>query len=268
VDYVDQALNVLAGVFSEAQKRAGGPGPRLDKVVEEMAHGIGRALWRDIGRAAELSARPGGPLHDLARAGAALAASRPGFGLRIVAESEGAFAVAALLSAMRTEAFAAEAGPFFEMLQSVDLVAPPLNDAEYAALAMYLNAGWGPERPERRIRVHLPNVRDEKRLAVPPYGRSYFELVRRAFQRRGETGAPAAEIGPAPPRKTAVAAAWDAWSDAPRTDLVPIAWPPGGAPSGQAPITQIQLVYRSDVSGRLKSVLRRNPARTAPAPKS
>ncbi len=89
VDYVDQALTVLAGVFSEAQKRAGGPGPRLDKVVEEMAHGIGRALWRDIGRAAELSARPGGPLHDLARAGAALAASRPGFGLRIVAEFRG-----------------------------------------------------------------------------------------------------------------------------------------------------------------------------------
>ena len=90
---------------------------------------------------------------------------------------------------MQTEPFAAEAGPFFEMLQSVDLVAPPLTAAEYAALAMYLNAGWGPARPDRRIRLHLPKARDEKRLAVPPYSRSYFELVRRAFQRRGEDDA-------------------------------------------------------------------------------
>ena len=94
--------------------------------------------------------------------------------------------LAALLRAMQTEPFAAEAGPFFEMLQSVDLVAPPLSAAEYAALAMYLNAGWGPAHPERRIRLHLPKVPDEKRLAVPPYSRSYFELVRRAFHRRGE----------------------------------------------------------------------------------
>ena len=70
VDYVEQARAVLEGVFAEAGKRAGGPGPRLDRVVEELAHGIGRALWRDIGRAAERAARPGGPLHDLARAGA------------------------------------------------------------------------------------------------------------------------------------------------------------------------------------------------------
>ena len=107
----------------------------------------------------------------------------PGFGLRIVAESEGAFALAALLSAMRTEAFAAEAGPFFEMLESVDLVAPPLNDAEYAAPRHVSRTPAG-DRSGRTgaSGVHLPNARDEKRLAVPPYGRSYFELVRRAFQ--------------------------------------------------------------------------------------
>ena len=133
VDYVEQARGVLEGVFADGGKRAGGPGPRLDRVVEELAHGIGRALWRDIGRAAERAARPGGPLHDLARAGAGLAAKRPGFGLRIVAESEGAIALAALLRAMRTRRFAAEAGPFFEMLESVDLVAPPLDAAEFPA---------------------------------------------------------------------------------------------------------------------------------------
>ncbi len=265
VDYVDQVRGILDGVFREAETQTGGPGERLDRLVEERAHGVGRALWRDIGFAAERAARAGGPLHDLARAGAALARTRPGFGLRIVAESEGAFAAAALLRAMQTEAFAAEAGPFFEMLHSVDLVAPPLSAAEYAALAMYLNAGWGTTHPERRIRLHLPSERDEGRLAVPPYSRSYFDLVRRAFHRRDEDAALAGESAPeaAPSRrKAAISTGWDPWMSAPRTDLVPIEWPDKAAPGAQGAISQLQLVYRSDVGGRLKSVLsRRTPPR-------
>ena len=262
-DYVEQARAVLDGVFREVEKEAGGPGERLDRLVEDRAHGVGRALWRDIACAADRAARAGGPLHDLARAGATLAAARPGFGLRIVAESEGAFALAALLRSMQTEAFAAEAGPFFEMLQSVDLVAPPLSAAEYAALAMYLNAGWGPGRPDRRIRLHLPTARDEKRLAVPPYSGSYFDLVLRAFQRRGEDDA-TVDRGPIVPNrpKSPIATRWDAWGGAPRTELVPIGWPGGAAPNPQGQISQLQLIYRSDVGGRLRAVLgRRTPPR-------
>jgi hypothetical protein len=264
VDYVEQAREILDGVFREAEKQTGGPGERLDRLVEERAHGVGRALWRDIGCAADRAARAGGPLHDLTRAGAALAGARPGFGVRIVAESEGAIAVAALLRAMQTEAFAAEARPFFEMLQSVDLIAPPLSAAEYAGLAMYLNAGWGPEHPDRRIRVHLPKVQDEKRLAVPPYSLSYFELVRRAFHRRGEDEAlEDATAAPKRSRRTArIADRWDPWKSAPRTELVPIEWPNGTPPVAQGPINQLQLLYRSDVGGRLKTVLnRRTPPR-------
>jgi hypothetical protein len=150
------------------------------------------------------------------------------------------------------------------MLQSVDLIAPPLSAAEYAGLAMYLNAGWGPEHPDRRIRVHLPKVQDEKRLAVPPYSLSYFELVRRAFHRRGEDEA--LEDGTAAPkrsRRTArIADRWDPWKSAPRTELVPIEWPNGRPPVAQGPINQLQLLYRSDVGGRLKTVLnRRTPSR-------
>jgi hypothetical protein len=264
VDYVEQARAILDGVFREAEAQAGGPGARLDRLVEEKAHGVGRALWRDIGCAAERAARAGGPLHDLVRAGAALARARPGFGVRIVAESEGAVAVAALLRAMQTEPFAAEAGPFFEMLQSVDLVAPPLTAAEHAALAMYLNAGWGPAHPERRIRLHLPKVHDEKRLAVPPYSRSYFELVARAFHRRGEDEALADGVAAVRRRtpKAVIAGKWEPWKSAPRTELVPIEWPKGAAPRAQGVICQPELLYRSDVGGRLKSVLaRRIPSR-------
>ncbi|HET9068802.1 MAG TPA: C1 family peptidase [Amaricoccus sp.] len=254
VDYVEQAQSVLDGVFRDAGKRAGAPGPRLDRVIEELAHGIGRALWRDIGRAAERAARPGGPLHDLAYAGAGLLATRPDFSLRIVTESEGAIALAALLRAMRTEPFSAEAGPFFEMLESVDLVAPPLEVGEFFALAADLDAGWSAARPDRRLRVHLPDARDEKRLAVPPYGLSYFELVRRAFVGRPDALPP--DLAPARP-KAGVGPCWDVWGRAPRAELVPIRWPRGKAPAGQGPISQPDLVYRSDVDRRLKGVLRR-----------
>ena len=259
---------MLDGVFARRRSGPAGPGPRLDRVVEEMAHGVGRALWRDIGRAAERAARPAGrcttspgPARRWRRAG-------PAFGLRIVAESEGAFALAALLGAMQTEAFAAEAGPFFEMLQSVDLVAPPLNAAEYAALAMLSERRLGTGSGRTGAFGSTCRTRaDEKRLAVPPYGRLVLRAGAAGLPGRGETEAAGGGDrvdGARAPQDRGRVATWDAWSDAPRTELVPIGWPPGGAPSGQAPITQIQLIYRSDVSGRLKSVLRRNPARTAP----
>jgi hypothetical protein len=262
VDYVEQGQAVLQGVFAEAARRAGGPGPRFDRVVEELAHGVGRALWRDIRHAADSAARPDGPLHDLARAGAQLSAKRPGFGLRIVAESEGALAFAALLRAMRTPPFAAEAPAFFAMLESVDLIAPPLDAAELEALARDLDAGWTAARPDRRLVVHLPDARDEKRLAVPPYGLSWFELVRRSFAGRAAVPPPdPAALRP----KAGVAPAWNAWGRAPRVELAPMRWPRGAAPAGQAPITQIQLLYRSDVGGRLKAILRRRASRRLPA---
>ena len=102
VDYVDRSRAVLEGVFAEAMTRAGNPGPQFDRAVEDSAHGVGRALWRDIRCAAENGARHGGPLHELVRAGVGIDAARRGFGLRVVAESEGAFALAALLGVLRT----------------------------------------------------------------------------------------------------------------------------------------------------------------------
>ena len=226
VDYVEQARPSSKASSPRPASAPAAPGPastgwsRSSPTASAARSGATSAAPPSAPRAR------GGPLHDLARAGAGLAAKRPGFGLRIVAESEGAIALAALLRAMRTEPFAAEAGPFFEMLESVDLVAPPLDAAEFAALAA---------RPRRRLDarrartgascVHLPDARDEKRLAVPPYGLSYFELVRRAFAGRAD--------GAARPRRPAVAAEGRAsprpgtpGARAPRAELVPIAWPP------------------------------------------
>ncbi len=267
VDYVEQSRTILESVFAEAGKRAGGPSARLDRVIEDLAHGVGRAIWRDIECAAAKGARSEGPLHALTRAGAELATDRPEFRLRIVAESEGALALAALLAALRTEGFASEAAAFFAILESVDLIAPPLSLGEHRKLVSDLNAGWGPERADRRLRVHLPCARDEKRLAVPPYGLSYFELVSRAF--RGER----VRDRPAPPaaqpvRSGQIAAKWDEWRTAANVDLVPIGWGPRGPGHGQGPLDQIQLVYQSDVAGRLRTILRPRSGPGFRAPKS
>jgi len=281
VDYVERARAVLEGVFAEAMARAGKPGPQFDRAVEDSAHGVGRALWRDVRCAAEHGARHGGPLHELVRAGVRIAGARGDFRLRIVAESEGAFALAALLGALARPGCDRESRPFFDMLESVDLVAPPMTAAEYGALALYLNAGWGKRHPARRIRLHLPTAEDERRLAVPPYGLSYFELVRRAFQRRSRVReeealarAERAERGASDPARdfrggvepieagpSGIATRWDAWAEAPRTELVPIGWPDKGGPDRQGPITQLDLLYRSDVAARLQAALARIPAR-------
>lgn len=293
VDYVEQARAVLDGVFREVEARTGGPGPSFDTLVEERAHGVGRALWRDIICAAERAARTGGPLHDLVRAGADLAAKRPDFRLRIVGEGEGGFAVAALIRALwQNAAFSSEKTPLFDRLDSIDLIAPPLTMSEFHGLAYNANLGWGRDRPDRAIRLHVPVATDEARLRVPPYGRSYFDLVRRAFQSRDEEAAlrEAAErekarrkaarsegarpedteptVQPAPVRRDGISAAWTDWERAPRTALFPIRWPDStriDARAASRPLTQIDLIYRSDVGGRLAGILTPPPRRAGPA---
>ena len=275
VDYVDRSRAVLEGVLAEAMTRAGKPGPQFDRAVEDSAHGVGRALWRDIRCAAEHGARHGGPLHALVRAGVGIDAARGGFGLRVVAESEGAFALAALLGGLGRPDFAAEAAPFFDMLELVDLVAPPMTASEYngARLLPECRLGRAPPRPP-----HPPAPADRGGRA-PARGAALRPLLLRAGEprlppplarpRAGSLARAArADRGASDPRQdfrgfvepieagaSGIATKWDAWAEAPRTTLVPIAWPDKGKPDGQGPITQLDLLYRSDVAGRLRAAL-------------
>jgi hypothetical protein len=261
VDGVPDTDALLALVFDEARARLGQPGPAFDRFVETRVHHVGRALWRDLLRGARTAALPDGPFHDLARAWVRVTAERPDFRLRIIAESEGVFGLAALVQALGKAPFQAEAPAWFAALDSVDLIAPPLCWSEYRALAAGLDAGWGPGRATQQISVHAPDPRDAGRLRVPPYGGSWFDLIQRGFLGR----VPAAGA-PAPGGEVArarVAPVWLAWQRAPRTRLVPIGWPAGARSTHTTdPITQTQLVYASDVRGRLLGILkRRSPSR-------
>ncbi len=252
VDYVEQARAVLDGVFEEAAKRAGGSGDALDRIIEDRAHGVGRALWRDVEAAAAAAARPGGPHRHLVSGLVAQALSQPGFRLRIVTESEGAIALSRLLSALHAASLGdpTERDAFFAMLDSVDIVAPPLTMDQFAALARALDDGWGPERADRKVRLHLASASDERRLAVPPYGRSYPELVLRSFQARGRD--------PGGDRRPLTAARAQKLG-APRVEVRTIGWPGDGRPKPRTSIGQRQLIYESDVGARLRAALNLAP---------
>ena len=102
----------------EAEKRAGGPGPRLDRVVEERAHGDRpgalarhRPRRRPGGARRRAAARPR-PRRRGARGGAGRAS-----GSGSSRNPRGPSRWRRCSRAMQTEAFAAEAAPFFEMLR-------------------------------------------------------------------------------------------------------------------------------------------------------
>ena len=195
VDYIEQARAVLDGRVPRGREpQPAAPASCLDRVVEDRAHGIGRALWRDIGcaavrvgarRAARCTSSPGrvriadARAADGARASACASSPSPRAPSRSPPSSR----------AMHTEPFAADRPP---VLRDARVGRPGGASADRRRVRRARDLPQrrlGPDRPERRIRLHLPTAADERRLTVPPYGRSYFELVRRSFQRRCEDAA-------------------------------------------------------------------------------
>ncbi len=224
----------------------------LDRIIEDRAHGVGRALWRDIESAARLAARPDAPHRHLVENLARQVESQPGFRLRIFTESEGAIALSRLVNALMTSSTMEwdDGDAFFEMLDSVDIVAPPMTMDQFADLARALDVGWGPERPDRKVRLHLASASDERRLAVPPYGQSYPELVLRSFQARGrDPGGDARNLTAA--RATKLGAR--------RVEVHTLDWPKGGRPKPRTSINQRQLIYDTDVGARLRAALKLAP---------
>ena len=266
VDYVDQTREILAGVFRDAGERAGRPGEALDRLIEARAHGVGRAFWRDIEVSADKSSKTGMPFRQLVTACLELAGENPGLGLRIITESEGAIALARLIPALRAGAFGlasaqsedapdSESNRFFEMLQSVDIVAPAMTVGEFSQLASDIDRGWGLNRLDRPIRLHMASPSDERRLGVPPYGESYVDLVARSFHTREVAASPRM---PDRPLNKARAKTLDAR----RVAYVPVTWVDGRRPSKKSAIRQKDLLYGSDVAGRIRTALDITPPET------
>ena len=271
VDYVEQSRSILESVFAEAQKRVGSPGPRLDQLIEELAHGVGRAIWRDIEHAAEEGARPDGRCTS----SRAPARSSPPRGrdsaCGIVAESEGALALAALLAAMRTEAYAAEAGAFFAMLESVDLWRRRLQPQPVLPARQRprrrLGRGSGPPAPGAPALASATSSGSRCRpTAAPtsisspaPSAATRDPLREAAALEKDKRGLPARIAAAARPGRAEVARL-----GRPDVDLVPIDWPKKREPAAATGrLDQIRLVYQSDVAGRLQGILAAHRRRRA-----
>ncbi len=269
VDYVDQTRSVLETVFAEGLKRFGKQGAQLDRFIEASAHGVGRALWRDVEKAADIGSRfvgqrerrrDDGSVDEEARAPfdylvwrlARMSHAVGGGRLRVIVESEGAIALSCLLRALERDSLrnperAGARRGFFAMLESVDVVAPPMSVAEYEEFERLVVEGWrSAERAAPRLRLHLPGEALARRLEVTPYGKSYPDLVVNAFHARGANGA-------APSRP--VSWSWARRRKDAACDLVAIEWPEGREPAARTPIRQTDLLYRSDVGGRIRAAL-------------
>ena len=275
VDYVERARAVLDGVFAEAMTRAGKPGPQFDRAVEATAHGVGRALWRDIGCAAEHGARHGGPLHELVRAGVRIAEARGGFRLRIVAESEGAFALAALLGVLARPGCDREAQAFFDMLE-VRRSGRAADDRGRARRARAL--------PQRRLGQTASRAPESGCTCRPPRTSGGWRCRPTASPTSSWCAAPSSAARgcarrrrwPAPSGPTAAPPTRGGTSAAPSIRSRPA--PRGSRPSGTlgrgaahdpradrlaregrarrpGADVQLDLLYRSDVAGRLLAAL-------------
>ena len=149
VDYVERARAVLDGRLRR------GDDPRRQARAAVRPRRRGNAPTASAARSGATSAAP--PSTARATAGRCTSWSAPA--LRIAAararlRPAHRRRVRGRLRARRAARRAGAAGPspprrgpFFDMLESVDLVAPPMTAAEYARARLYLNAGWGARAP-------------------------------------------------------------------------------------------------------------------------
>ena len=263
VDYVEQSRAILEGVFAEATKRA------AQRAARPGGRGNGArrrpAIWRDIARAAESSARPDGPLHDLARAGAALLAAAP-------ASACGSSPNWKARSPSRRSSApcAPPPSPARPPPSSPCSIGRPDRPAAFPRRI---------RRPRRRHRRRLGRGAPRPPPARPPAERPRREAARglalrplllRPRRPRLPPRPHAAAPSPAKPASRhppgGVGERWDGWRTAPRSDLVAIEWRRGRPPPAHGSLDQVRLVYQSDVSGRLKAILRRRTDQRALAP--
>jgi hypothetical protein len=182
VDWVngllDGAAMALQPLFDAALKITRGNRDDADTRIERMTRPVGRALWRDVKRAARRGGRAGG---DAAFAVSALTTlcAQSGKPLHIVVEGAGVLLLTEVLAAvMRSRD---EAKRLCAALSSLTLVAPLCTHHDYAhGLGPFL-AMWR-ERTGRRAVLFKASVDFDERLSVGAYSRSWTDLVSNAFE--------------------------------------------------------------------------------------
>jgi len=202
-DFVDSSTAVLTRLFDEAVAQAGPRGPALETAIERATHGIGRAFWRDIKRAADTATRRNDP-SDTDRIGdAAHLLDRflgiEGVDLHLVIEGAGAVLFGRYLAARGAglDALAPALEETFSRIASLALITPTLEFDDFAGPYRQLIAHLG-ARDRARIKpgssdgtrrktagrafLWTPSEALEGKLCVGVYSNSILDLVLYGFE--------------------------------------------------------------------------------------
>ncbi|MEO3475540.1 C1 family peptidase [Roseomonas sp. CAU 1739] len=172
------ASTALAPLFNEALLIAKGNRRDADKRIELSVRPVGRALWRDVKRAAQIAGKPGGDAAD-ALAGIAALCAAQSKRLHIVTEGTGSLLLAELL---RTEsARRAENDVLATVLASLTLVAPLNTQRDFDETIGPFLEHWARTRGLRAA-ILKPDRHFDERLCVGAYSGSWTDLVRKALE--------------------------------------------------------------------------------------
>lgn len=172
------SAEALKPLFDAALAIAQGDRDDADRRIERVARPVGRALWRDVKRAAATAAEPqGDATHALGEI--VQLCKSTGKRLHIVTEGAGILLLAALLRDGPDRS--ARDIALSEVLASATFVAPLVIAKEFNPTVGRFLEVWGGQSQRRATIFHADALFDE-RLSVGTYSRSWTDLVYRAFE--------------------------------------------------------------------------------------
>ncbi|THK36539.1 hypothetical protein EHS39_18860 [Ensifer sp. MPMI2T] len=202
-DFVDQTTAVLSSLFTEATKQIDVRSDRLDHLIEDLTHGIGRSFWRDVVSASRKSAAIKGPVDHVL--GCLLALDQ--YSLHIICDGAGVLLFRDLIERWRRDRVAS-----FRLLAtrlaSLDLITPTIEAKDFAdGFAHLISALPSTNRTNApAVALHIPGSATDGRLTVGMYSKSILDLIEKAFSDRS-SGPPPVFIGKSL-RKTRIDEIW------------------------------------------------------------
>jgi len=176
-DLIESAMACFEPVFEVAVDQAGQAKLDRDRIIEASLRGIGRAVWRDLGRSAALTAKlssEAGLLKKLS--------NLPSMSLHLVAEGFGAILLQHCIAGLRRDGV-------LPGIRSLTLVNPCVTSGE---LAQVLDPAL-----HSRTLLCRPSPTAEKHCHLGPYSKPWLHLVATAFSEPDSNGTPPVFLGQA-----------------------------------------------------------------------
>lgn len=174
-DLLSGANDALAPLFEAAHQRSKGNARDADRRIEEMTRPVGKALWRDVKRAARIAGGKAGDARDIL-AGFVSHCHAHGKNLHVLAEGAGIQLLSPLL--------ARPPDRLADVLESLAFVAPLMARREFAEDILPFLEHWG--QRGRTATIYSPDAAFDRRLGVGLYSGSWRQLVAQAFEERIE----------------------------------------------------------------------------------